>query len=313
MLTAVDVDGVSRVGGRDVAGDRELGGVGRTTASNVNCTDISASQNGNLGAKHTLSARDIELRLCAGVVESKLLNTKKVLASGDGRRQVRRVCVEHRPSGLSAAEGRPLGLELEPVGTRPIPLGHITRGLSEVPLDGALVVDGGVDLEGDRATSSDIENRSARARRTTFVAAEVVVGENRDRGVEVGVLADVLVLSTAVDPRKAVVGHGHVGEASQGDDEREQLHDDGLEGRRWGCVRCVVGEEKTNPGGNPMLFIYSLLANINSRSRLAFPTTPMVLFHRSLISSYNGQEHGKDLRFPRNRYISILAYFSTDS
>ncbi|CAI6334501.1 unnamed protein product [Periconia digitata] len=112
----VDVSRVSRVGALDVSRDGDAAEALGASASDLD-----------------LSARDVELRGGAGVVDGELLDADEVLAGGHARGDVDRVLGRHVPGGLAAVEGRANLLDLEPWGRSVgggcgVDLGHVAVG-----------------------------------------------------------------------------------------------------------------------------------------------------------------------------------------
>lgn len=139
-----------------------------------------------------LSARDVELWGRAGVVDSELLDAEKVLASGKAGGDGDGVIVLQVPGSLATGESGANLLDLDPVGRAISSSSAVDLG--DVEGDGSLVVDSLVSCECDRRASSDGDGRSRGSASTTNVAAEVIRGKVNNRGIVVGVLADVLVL-----------------------------------------------------------------------------------------------------------------------
>ena len=197
LEVVVDVGSVARVGRLDVSGNLSSGrqGFGATA--------------GDL----ELGASNVELGRGAGVVDAELLDAEKVLASGDARWDVDRVCsyetvsstisitwvslkmkgmrTAQIPLGLSATEGRANLLDLRPVRATISRLGAVHLG--HVEADRTLVVHSLIGSERHRGTSSHGHGGGARAGSTTNIAAEIFGAEIGDGAVVVCVLADVLV------------------------------------------------------------------------------------------------------------------------
>jgi hypothetical protein len=180
-----------------------------------------------------LSARDVELGTAKGrgTVKTDVLNTEEILSSRGVLGEVKGNLAE-----VVGLEGKTVvaglvgthGEDLEPV-TGAVIFRSIAIGLGHVDVEGARVLDRGVESETNSVTRGNLVGLGlGTSVEATSVANEVLGGDIGDGRVHVAVLANVLVLLgdlvTNNERSEAVVGHCGLGQSGGSHDSSEGTH-----------------------------------------------------------------------------------------